>query len=85
MCTVACMSEQRTHVDVDPLLAKIQRALTTSGESRTRFGYFVGGDPTLVGKMERGRKIEKPALRQSIEARVALLMKTTQEAESFLD
>lgn len=50
----------------DPLLREILDALEETGVSRTGFGYLAAGDPTLVTKMERGRRILKPDLRNRI-------------------
>ncbi len=58
---------------VDPLLGKVKSAIKTSGVSRSRFGYTVAGDPTLILKMERGRHIKKPTLRSAIEAEISTL------------
>lgn len=70
--------------ETDPLLADVLAALEAGGVSRTGFGFRVAGDPTLVGKMERGRKIKKPRLRNAIQREVAAIRERV-AAEQALD
>lgn len=50
------------------LLDAILLALDMHGLSRTKFGYVVAGDPALVGKMEKGRRLRPPLRKKVTEA-----------------
>lgn len=69
---------------LDPLLPEILSVTEWAGESGTSFGYRVAGDPALVSKMKRGRRIKKQALRVKIKAELAV-MKAKVEGISALD
>ncbi len=66
-------SESTESTKTDPLLGEVLAAIASVGMSRTGFGYRVAGDPTLILKMERGRRIKKPALRAAIEKGIATI------------
>ncbi len=65
------LSESAKSGGVDPLLDDILQVVLAAGISRTAFGYKAAGDPTLIPKMERGRRIKKPLLRRRIEREIA--------------
>lgn len=64
----------KTESRLDPLLPSILSAIERAGISRNKFGYDVCGDPTLVLKMERGRRVKKPELRAAIKRGVAQIV-----------
>jgi len=64
-------------VKVDPLLPVILEVLARTFESQTRFGYNAVGDPTLLLKMRRGRKIRKPETIAGIKAEIHRLNNRT--------
>lgn len=64
----------------DPLLARIENALSVSGTSPTAFGYQVAGDPALVHRMREGRQIKKPALREKIAGAVTDMLRAAASA-----
>ncbi len=57
----------------DPLLHDIEIALDLYGVGISDFGAAAINDPSLVGKMRKGRWVKKPALRERIQQTVTRL------------
>lgn len=59
------MTEKMKPVVLDPMLPRVERALTKSGLSATAFGYLYFGDPAIVKKLRAGRHLK--GLRERVE------------------
>ena len=53
-------------IQTDPLLAEIETLLDIYNVSVSKFGYHVAGDPALVSKLRKGRRVRKTKLRDKI-------------------
>ncbi len=57
----------------DPLLHDIEIALDLFEVGISDFGAAAADDPARVGRMRKGRRIKKPALREKIQQTLARL------------
>lgn len=57
---------KKQKLGTDELLPRIEKALAKSKLSATAFGYMYAGDPTIIGKLRKGRRLYK--LRDALEA-----------------
>ncbi len=63
----------KSYMEFDPLLEEIEMALSLYGIGSSTFGVAAINDPTLVGRMRKGRRVKKTALRDKIQQTLARL------------